>query len=200
MNSNFLFYLSYQETDNFKPHTSLKLSSTDIWGLPSNFVECESFLESNSPCIFVLCETNLDDSLDSGKFSEGFSSFNLKRFYYSYTWSCFLCKRRTSFYCTGINSRKLCWFLLLFSTGFTSFGVFSSSSSTNHFLHHYAVFDSISSNIDEFLSINLFLTEKSVWKVYFKYILSMLPLYFRSLKSNRSVVQVNFLKRSINEV
>ena len=55
--------------DNFKPHTSLKRSSTDIWGLPSNFAECESFLESNSPCIFVLCETNLDDSLDSGKFS-----------------------------------------------------------------------------------------------------------------------------------
>ena len=170
-----------------------------MWGLPSNFAECESFLESNSPCIFVLW-----DKL--GWFTwfwqilyEGFSSFNLKRFYYSYTWSCSLCKRRTSFCCTGINSRKLCWFLLLFSTGFT-FGVFSLSPSINHLLHHYAVFDSISSNIDEVLSINLSLTEKSVWKVYFKYILSMLPLYFRSLKSNKSVVQVNFLKRSINEV
>ena len=34
-----------------------------------NFVDCESFLESNSPDIFALCETNLDDSIDSGNFS-----------------------------------------------------------------------------------------------------------------------------------
>ena len=33
-----------------------------------NFVECVSFLESNSPDIFALCETNLDDSIDSGNF------------------------------------------------------------------------------------------------------------------------------------
>ena len=35
----------------------------------SNFVDCESFLESNSPDILALCETNLDDSIDSGNFS-----------------------------------------------------------------------------------------------------------------------------------
>ena len=34
-----------------------------------NFVECESFLESHSPEILALCETNLDDSIDSGNFS-----------------------------------------------------------------------------------------------------------------------------------
>ena len=34
-----------------------------------NFVECESFLESNSPDILALCKTNLDDSIDSGNFS-----------------------------------------------------------------------------------------------------------------------------------
>ena len=38
-------------------------------GLRSNFVECESFLESSSPDILALCETNLDDSIDSGNFS-----------------------------------------------------------------------------------------------------------------------------------
>ena len=32
-------------------------------------VDCESFLESNSPHILALCETNLDDSIDSGNFS-----------------------------------------------------------------------------------------------------------------------------------
>ena len=35
----------------------------------SNFIVCESFLESNSPDILALCETNLDDTTDSGNFS-----------------------------------------------------------------------------------------------------------------------------------
>ena len=55
--------------DNFESHNSLKLSFTNIRGLRSNFVDCESFLESNSPDILALCETNLDDSVDSGNFS-----------------------------------------------------------------------------------------------------------------------------------
>ena len=42
--------------DNFEPHNN-------------NFAECETFLESNYPDISALCETNLDDSLDSGNFS-----------------------------------------------------------------------------------------------------------------------------------
>ena len=50
-------------------HRTLKLSFTNILSLCSNFVECESFLESNSPDIHALCETNLDDSIDSGNFS-----------------------------------------------------------------------------------------------------------------------------------
>ena len=49
----------------FQSHNSLKLSFTNIRGLHSNFVDCESFLESNSPDILALCETNLDDSIDS---------------------------------------------------------------------------------------------------------------------------------------
>ena len=55
--------------DNFELHNSLKLSFTNIRGLRSNFVDCESFLESNSPDILALCETNVDDSIDSGNFS-----------------------------------------------------------------------------------------------------------------------------------
>ena len=55
--------------DNFESHNSLKLSFMNIRGLRSNFVDCESFLESNSPDILALCETNLDDSIDSGNFS-----------------------------------------------------------------------------------------------------------------------------------
>ena len=33
-----------------------------------NIVDCKSFLESNSPDVFALCETNLDDSIDSDNF------------------------------------------------------------------------------------------------------------------------------------
>ena len=55
--------------DNFESHNSLKLSFTNIWGLHSNFVECEFFLESNSSDILALYETNLGESLDSGNFS-----------------------------------------------------------------------------------------------------------------------------------
>ena len=55
--------------DNFESHNSLKLSFMNIQGLRSNFVDCESFLESNSPDILALCETHLDDSNDSGNFS-----------------------------------------------------------------------------------------------------------------------------------
>ena len=38
-------------------------------GLYSTFVDCEYFLESNSPEILALSETNLDYSIDSGNFS-----------------------------------------------------------------------------------------------------------------------------------
>ena len=55
--------------DNFESPNSLKLSFANIRGLHSGFVGCESFLESNSPDILALCETNLDDSIDSGNFS-----------------------------------------------------------------------------------------------------------------------------------
>ena len=41
----------------------------NIRSLRSNFVEFDSFLESNSPDILALCEANLDDLIDSGSFS-----------------------------------------------------------------------------------------------------------------------------------
>ena len=54
--------------DNFELLNSLNLSFTNIRGLRLNFIDCESFLESNSLDILALCETNLDDSIDSGNF------------------------------------------------------------------------------------------------------------------------------------
>ena len=55
--------------DNSELHNSLKLIFMNIRGLRSNFVDCESFFESNSPDILALCETNLDDSMNFGNFS-----------------------------------------------------------------------------------------------------------------------------------
>ena len=47
--------------DSFESHNPLKLSFSNIRDLCLNFVDCESFLESNSPHVLALCETNLND-------------------------------------------------------------------------------------------------------------------------------------------
>ena len=57
------------KSNNFESHNSQKLSFANVRDLRSNFVDCEFFLESDSPDILVLCETNLDNSIDSGNFS-----------------------------------------------------------------------------------------------------------------------------------
>ena len=57
--------------NNFESHNSLKHSFANIWGLCFNFIGCESFLEWNSPDVFAVYETNLDDLIDSGNFSVG---------------------------------------------------------------------------------------------------------------------------------
>ena len=94
--------------DNFDLCNSLKLSFTNIQGLRLNFVDCESFLESNSPDILALCETNLDDSIDSGNFSvRGYLPLIRK-------------DSSTHMHGLAVISRKLCRFLLMFSTCFTS--------------------------------------------------------------------------------
>ena len=45
---------------NFESHNSLEVSFTNMRGLYLNFVECESFSESNFPDILALDETNLN--------------------------------------------------------------------------------------------------------------------------------------------
>ena len=60
--------LLFFKPDNSESHNSLKLSFTNIYDLHLNFVECESFLESNFSDILALQETNMDDS----KFLDGY--------------------------------------------------------------------------------------------------------------------------------
>ena len=61
-------YQKYVNQTILNPVT-LKLSFTNIWGSCSNFVGYESYPELNSRGILAQCETNLDDSIDSGSFS-----------------------------------------------------------------------------------------------------------------------------------
>ena len=107
--------------DNSEWHNSLKLSFTNIRRLRSNFVDFESFLELNSPDILALCETNLDDSIDSGNSSvRGY----LPLIYKDYSFHIHGLGVYLKGLCTGLISRKLCRFLLMFLTGFTSLSIF----------------------------------------------------------------------------
>ena len=140
--------------DNFELHNSLKLSFTNIRGLRSNFADCESFLESNSPDILALCETNLDDSAGSGNFSvrgylplirkdSGNHMHGLAVYVKEglpFAWDLPLENSADSY---------LCFRLALLPSVSYFFFLYQSPSSAL-----CTVFDSISSNIDEFLSIN----------------------------------------------
>ena len=139
---------------NFGSQNSLKLSFTNIRGLRSNFVDCESFLESNSPDILALCETNLDDSIDSGNFSvrgyltlirmdssshmHGLTDYLKEGL--PFAWDLSLENSADSYLCFRLA--------LLHSVSYFFFLYRSPSSSL------CTVFDSISSNIDEVLLIN----------------------------------------------
>ena len=139
--------------DNFESHNSLKLSFTNIRGLRSNFVDCESFFESNSPDILALCETNLDDSIDSGNFSmRGYLPLIRKDSSTPMHGLAVYVKEGLPFArdlsLENSADSYLCFrFALLHSVSYFFFLYRSPSSLCT-------VFDSVSSNIDEVLSIN----------------------------------------------
>ena len=109
-----------RKPDNFESHNSLKLSFTNIRGLCSNFVDCESFLESISPDILELCETNLDDSIDSGYFSvRGYLPLIRKNSDTHVHGLAVILKKDFLLHI----SRKVCRFFLIFPMGFTSLNV-----------------------------------------------------------------------------
>ena len=109
--------------DNFESYNFLKLSFMNITGLHSNSVDCESFLKSNCPDILPLCETNLDNSVDSGNFfGRSYLPLIQKDSTTHMAGFAVYTEGMTSF-CTKHISRKLCRFLFIFSTGFTSLSV-----------------------------------------------------------------------------
>ena len=136
--------------DNFESRNSLKLSFTNIRGLRSNFVDCEYFLESNSPDILVLCETNLDDSIDSGNFSvRGYLPLirTHMRGLAVYVKEGLLFARDLSL--ENSADSYLCFRLALLHSVSYFFFLYRSPSSAL-----CTVFDSVSSNVDEVLLIN----------------------------------------------
>ena len=105
--------------DNFESHDSLKLSFTNIQGLRSKFVDCESFLESNSPDILALCKTNVDDSVDSGNFSvRGYLPL-VRKDSTTHMYGLAVCLKEGLPFAWDLSLED-CTFLLIFSTGFTS--------------------------------------------------------------------------------
>ena len=122
--------------DYFESHNSLKLSFMNIQGLCSSFVDCESFLESNSPDILALCETNLDDSIDSGNLSVRGSLPLIRKDPSTHIHGLTVYVKEVPPFAQDL-SLDLCRFLFMFPTGSTSLSVFSS---IDHLLHLYAQF------------------------------------------------------------
>ena len=137
--------------DNFESHNSLKLSFVNSQGLCSNFVDCKSFLESNLPDILALCETNLDDSVDSGNFSvRGYLPLIRKGSSTHIHGFAVYVKEGLPFSQDLLQENSADSFLTDFtSLSFLLFFLYRSPSSSL-----CTVFDSISSNIDEVLLIN----------------------------------------------
>ena len=140
--------------DIFKPHNSLELSFTNIRGLRSNFVEFESFLESDSPDILALCETNLNDTIDSGNFFVRDCLPLIRKDSITHMNGLAVYVKERLLFARDLSVKNsadsyLCFRLaLLHSTSYFSSLYRSPSSSL------CSVFESISSNIDEVLSIN----------------------------------------------
>ena len=140
--------------DNFESHNSLKLSFTNIRGLRSNFVGCESFLEPNSLDILALCETNLDDSIDSGNFSvRGYLPL-IQKDSGTHMHGLTVYVKEGLPFARNLSLENsadsyLCFRLALLRS--VSYFIFVHQSPSSALC---TVFDSISSNIDEVVSIN----------------------------------------------
>ena len=139
---------------NFELHNSLKLSFTNIRGLRSNFVDCESFLESNSPDILALCETKLDDSIDSGNFSVTGYLPLIQKDSSTHMHGLAVYVKEALPFARDLSLENsadsyLCFQLALLHS--VSYFFFLSQSPSSSLC---TVFDSISSHIDEALSIN----------------------------------------------
>ena len=117
-------------------------------------MDCESFLESNSPDILDLCETNLDDSIDSGNFSVGGYLPLIRKDSSTHMHGLAVYVKEGLPFAQDLSLENsadsyICFRLALLHSVSYFFFLYQSPSSSL-----CTVFDSISSNIDEVLSIN----------------------------------------------
>ena len=140
--------------DSSESHNCLKLSHTNIIDLCSNFADCKSFLVSQSRDVLALCEANLDDSIDSGNFYErGYLPFFRK-------------DSSTNMHCLAVHVKEGIPFardlsLENFAYSYLYFRLALPHSVSCYFFLYRSpasslctVFNYISSNTDEVLSIN----------------------------------------------
>ena len=140
--------------DDFESHNSLNLIFTNIRGLCLSFVECESFLKSNSPDLLALCETNLDDSIDFGNFFVKVYLLLIQKDSVTHTYGLAVYVKEGLPFAWDLSLENsvdsyLCLQLaLLYSVSYFFFLYWPPS------LSLCTVLDSLSSSIDEVLSIN----------------------------------------------
>ena len=135
--------------DNFELHNSLKLSSANIPGLRSNLLIANLSL-NQTLLTFLLswCETNLDDSIDSGNFSLKSYLPLIRRDSSTHMHSLVVYVKEGLPFLRDLSLENsadsyLCFQLTLLHSVFYFFSLYRSSS-----LSFCNVFDSISSNID----------------------------------------------------
>ena len=119
-----------------------------------NFVDCKPFLESNSRDILALCETNLDDSIDSGNFSVRGYLLLIRKGSGTHMHGLAIYVKEGLPFARELSLENsgdsyLCFRLALLHLVSYFFFLYRSPSSAL-----CTVFDSISSNKDEVLSIN----------------------------------------------
>ena len=158
LTSLFLTYFSSMNfghiPDNFELHISLKHCFRNMQVLHSNFIDCESFLESNSPNILALWNTIIGDSIDSGNFfARGYLAL-IWNYSSSHVHSLAVCVKEGPPFAPDLSLENsadsyLCfWLALLHSVSYFFFLCRSPS------LSSWTIFDSISSYIYEILRIN----------------------------------------------
>ena len=148
---------------NFESRNTLKLSFTNIRGL--RFVDCECFLESNSPDILALCETKLDDSIDSGNFSVRSYLPLIRKDSGTYMHGLTVYVKEGLPFARDLSLENsadshLCFRLALLHSVSCFFFLYRSPSSSL-----CTVLNSISSNIDEVLSINPSANVFCLWRL-----------------------------------
>ena len=88
-----------------------------------NNADCKSFLELNSLKILTLCETNLDDLIGSDNFSVRGSLPLIQKDSSTHMQGLAVYVKEGHPFAWDLSLEKLCRFILMFLTGFTSLNV-----------------------------------------------------------------------------